>query len=227
MSHQGVVSEKSCIFQMPRKTIAIVGNADVTKDYSAFIDSCDLVVRLNLRTGLPALMHDRLGNKTDILCYAPRATRLVVDDWAHLGQLRRFFAEARQIWFVGPKPWFRMRPKGIIRFMLKNERLVFDASAVIVRALQLEDRQIEYFTRDFRDSVAEKLQALASSTESGLPSAGMVVIQRVLEDPEFEAYQKCVLGFTFEGWQGHPFTREQRLVEKYSAQGLLQLLPVD
>jgi hypothetical protein len=66
-----------------------------------------------------------------------------------------------------------------------------------------------------------------SDNATGFPSAGMVVIQRILEDPEFGSYQRYVLGFTFKGWQGHPFTLEKRLVETHAAKGLLHLLPVD
>jgi hypothetical protein len=216
-----------CMLDARQKRIAVVGNADVTKDYSSFIDSCEIVIRLNLRSGLPALMHGRLGKKTDILAYAPRATRLVLDDREHAGQLRRFAEGAQRIWFLGPRLWFRLRPGGIIRFLVRNKRLAFDASATMLKVLQLDDRRIEYFPRGFRHSVAKKLQALDGNTGKAFPSAGIVVIQRVLEDPEFEPYQKYVLGFTFEGWQGHPLAVEKRLVEAHSANGLLQILPVD
>jgi hypothetical protein len=210
-----------------RKKIAIVGNADVSKDYSSFIDSCDAVVRLNLRHGLPALMHGRLGTKTDILAYAPRATRLVLEDREHVGQLRRFAEGVPRIWFLGPRLWFGLKPRDIIRFLARDRRLVFDTSAAMLQALQLENRQIEYFPRGFRSGVARKLHLLDGSTAKGFPSAGMLVIQRVVEDPDFEPWQKYVLGFTFEGWRGHPFALERRLVETHSAKGLLQILPVD
>ena len=210
-----------------RKRIAIVGNAEVLKDYASFIDSCDIVIRLNLRADLPALTHGRLGTKTDILCYAPRGARLVVDDPENEAQLRHFANAADRIWFLGPRWWFRLRAGGIARLLVRDRRLVFDASAATLRILRLEDRQVEYFARGFRQSVANRLRDLDSNTGNTLPSAGMVVIQRVLEDPEFAAHRKYVLGFTFEGWHGHPFAAEKRLVEAYSARGLLQILPVD
>lgn len=209
------------------KRIAVVGNAEVRKDHSSFIDSCDVVIRLNLRCGLPSLTHRRVGNKTDILGYSPRAVRLVLEDREHAEQVKLFANGAQRIWFLGPRLWFRPRPRGIIRFLARQEELEFDASASMLKLLELEDRQTEYFTRGFRRSVARKVRALDAAAGKTFPSAGMVVIQRVLEDPEFERHQKYLVGFTFEGWQGHPFAAERRLVEAHSAKGLLHVLPVD
>jgi hypothetical protein len=52
----------------------------------------------------------------------------------------------------------------------------------------------------------------------------MRTIWFVLRSKRFEPHQKYLVGFGFEGWSGHAFDSEARIVKSLARRGKLQIL---
>ena len=56
-----------------------------------------------------------------------------------------------------------------------------------------------------------------------MPSTGFLAVHYVLE--AMPDYRLCMVGFSFEGWPGHPWTLEQAHIASLASQGRLEFIP--
>lgn len=206
------------------KKLAIIGNANVTCDHSQFVNSCDVVIRINLRKN-PSLILGVTGGKTDVLCYTPRAVSLVLQDDEELRFIRGYSAHLSRLWFLRPRRAYWVSRRSLSGFFFRKERLFLDMSRTLIKGLGLGHSTIEYIKMDLFNSTVKKLWDLDPCGMKPSPSAGIMVIERVLENEEYSNFEKYLLGFTFEGWAGHRWDLEKRLVDRYHEKGLLKFLP--
>ena len=224
-----VHSEKICNshFCLDMKSLAIVGSAQLEKDYSGFIDSCDLVIRFNncknynvhsgKRTDILVLNNSGSpdNNRTLAFMLKPRSEEEVQQEMPYLGM-------AKQIWFVRPmgtflQEFYKTRIDPDNRFREAGLR-----DALLRPYLAVEIAKAQNITVDLFVEVWEKLLDYGA-TSAVLPSTGVLGIEMILADSLFNAYKKYIVGFGWSGWEGHPWLLEQRLVSDYLKQGRLIL----
>lgn len=208
------------------KKLLIIGNANVADDYAAFVHSCDVVVRINLRKNHNTI-HGTTGQKTDILCYTPRAVHMVLNNDEDLECIKDYCKGVRRLWFLRPRHAYLVNRTFLAGFILRKERLFLDESRAFLKSFELKKTVPEFVGKDFLDAVIHKLCALNPSIKRPLPSAGILVIEKVLACADFDHYEKYLLGFTFEGWEGHPWELEKELVRGYLGKGRLRKIGDD
>ena len=174
------------------KSLVIVGNAPVKKDYSEFIDSCEQVIRFN-RT--PHYSNNRSGNKTSILCLR-NVGRSAGEVFASSKQAlnSNVVKQAQEIWF-GRK---------------------HELNSKIIRTHCMEEKYIWNITSELRQKIREDIQSLVPTVRVGTDfSLGMLATANVLYSSRFNYFKKYMLGFTWQGCSDHPWRYEKVLCEKY------------
>ena len=198
--------------------LALVGNGRVGKDYSRFIDGCDLVIRCNEAKNLG----ENVGFKTDVLCITNTGApaRRLIDSRSVQRQPR--FPGIKEVWFP--------RDSGVHlgwleRLNLRYPRSEFvDIGDRIIQANDLEDVRVRRFSRDLNRVCFGSL-ARASRKPFVCPSTGFMAFVYVTRSGNFDGFEKFLFGFTFEMWDGHPADSERLLVhEAIASRGDIKLV---
>jgi hypothetical protein len=202
-----------------RPVFAIIGNAPIPVDYSEFIDNCELVLRIN--EGKNIGVHS--GQKTDILCIT------------NTGGPARRIIEGKSIWNSSyynklSEVWFP-RDSEVHKKYLQTVELPYPATEFdnradeLVAANDLSRTTIRQFSGEFNEAVFKKLKDRARHPFI-CPSTGLLAIEYILSKARFDRYNKVLAGFTFEGWAGHPWELEQRIVWGYAGRRMdVKMIP--
>ena len=204
-----------------RRRLVVMGNAPLHYDCSALVDLADVVVRLNDCKGAGP----RSGTRTTVLCVNNLGSpaREYVD-----GALFRRFPccrDASEFWFPRNQLVHDLHAARVGGAISPGEHA--DFSAAIIAANALAARTIVHFTAAFNETVISTLQQvrhryqLAETAWS--PSTGMFAIAHVLSAPEFREHEVHLLGFRFQGWSGHHWAAERRLIAEYVREGRVTL----
>jgi len=177
------------------KKLVLVGNASLNKDMSAFIDASDVVIRFNDARTLGV----KSGFKTDILCV--RNTGGPALCFIANKSVKKYpkFPDLSEVWFP------------------RNGDTFTEYSEKIIESNELCDVKIRRFSKELNNKVFEKLVVISKS-EKIYPSSGFLALSYILETSEFDQYEKYIVGFTFDMWEGHPAKAERILVETYCKQ---------
>lgn len=192
--------------------VVLVGNAPLTRDHSGFVDAADFVVRFNL----PASWGREGGTRFD-------AWVIANGNGGRQFAVKRSFAEApyrdlpSEIWFPRAVEVHRRLREGRAESFL-SERSERDLAQRILRANRLRQRW-RRFDAGFYWRCLERLGAERDPTM--VPSAGFMATNHVLE--RFEGGEITLVGFTFQGWEGHPWRLEEAFVQRMAAEGALTL----
>lgn len=196
----------------------IVGNGSVAEGAADLIDAADFVIRFN-----DCRSFGRAGRRTDVIavCNTGRPARNMIqsETWRESAPV----GACSQIWSVrDPGKFDEMR-----------------------RPLAISHPELDDFCDDYTEAfrtfaegqgkahgvidrrVHEAMDAALSAHQPPpyvVPSSGMVVIGELLDNPAYAQDAISIAGFSHEGWDGHPFAAEKRLVDAYVAQGLLHRL---
>ncbi|MBK7806449.1 MAG: glycosyltransferase family 29 protein [Saprospiraceae bacterium] len=172
--------------------LALIGNAPLQKDFSSTIDSFDLVIRCNEAKTLGT----NTGHKTNILCISNigAPSKRIIAEKSVTKLLK--FPELSEIWFP------------------RNAESNIDNSKIIIEVNKLFDVRIKYFSKEMNERVFKKL-AVFSDFDFVEPSTGILALCYILEQPEFDKYEKYLFGFTFEMWEGHPAKAERLLIKSF------------
>lgn len=200
------------------KKLVIIGNAPVkkhffsikAKNYASFVNKADLVIRMNkcqnYRKGT--------GKKTDVLALINRgkpARRLSTS----FEIKKEITKNCSEIWFTRPQNLPEKNPF----------ELMPDESDKLLNYQILQNKKTEFISWDL---YLELLQKINNSAEKTLfePSSGWCIIEKILKEKRFETYEKYLLGFTWEGWQGHAWEIEKQICLKYIQEKKLKLLNI-
>ncbi len=200
------------------RRIVIVGNGEVPQGAAEAIDAADMVVRFNecRNFGLS-------GSRTDVVAVCntgrPALMMLSSPEW----RASRPVADCREIWSVrDPEKFRELHP---VLMLTRPELADFcddytDAFAAFASDAGKVHAVIDRF-------VHEAVDAALAPFDPGdyvVPSSGMVVVARILAQVEEAGDAVVLTGFSHEGWDGHPFAAERRLVDSYIAAGRLSRL---
>lgn len=192
------------------KRMIILGNAPMTMDMSEYIDASDLIVRFNECRNYGK----GTGSRVDVLCINNFGQP--AEEWAKDQTYKKlpFIGQVREIWL--PRTPSLLEHRKTVKDRHFNPARFRDLGDALVSGNQLEDRSIVKFSDALNERILNDLKSL-SSGEFREPSTGILAIAHILAQPRFADYRKIILGFTFEGWTGHPWSGEKALVERYLA----------
>lgn len=209
-----------------KKRLVIVGGAPEPKPLlsdgglaepiAQFIDDSDYVVRMNDVKNQAA---GWIGRKTDMLAVSNTgkpAHRYATGNRIQFGHID---PPAEIFWAY--MPFQLLFARHFTRFR-SDPRHGTDFTNKIIQ------HQEWHGLKQYRMSQLEALQLniwlLSLSRRRCLASTGLRAIWFVLKSKRFESYQKYFVGFGFQGWLGHAFDAEEKIVNSLVRQGKLQAL---
>lgn len=204
--------------------IMIVGNGDVPEGAAASIDAADRVIRFNGSRNFGAA-----GHRTDVVavCNTGRPAKAMLSGpWGDSAAVRA----CSEIWSVrDPKKFADMRaPLRVSHPELDD--FCDDYTEGFAEFAQRAGKGHRVVSRLMHEAVDEALVPFDPGPYV-VPSSGMIVVAQVLadvlSDPERRQDQIILTGFSHEGWDGHPFAAERRLIETHIASGKLTRLDPD
>ncbi|UXN03985.1 MULTISPECIES: glycosyltransferase family 29 protein [unclassified Bartonella] len=202
-----------------RKTCFIVGNGDLSRDFSAEINNADYVLRFNE----PRMLGGWAGLKTDCLMLAnsgkPMQTKLY--DSAFI--VSPFFEAARELIFVyHPNIMRRYFKRPLITSRLLKGRKV-DWTAEAIKILGEAGKPITIMPPQFYLSACRDIGIEGEGLYKQFPSTGYLGMWRTLKRFWPAEWQINIIGFGFEGWKRHNWDAERQWVETRMEEGVLTL----
>ncbi|MDD2662764.1 MAG: hypothetical protein PHD19_03285 [Dechloromonas sp.] len=197
----------------PQNRMVILGNAPMKFDMTQYVDASALVVRFN-ECGNYA---KGTGTKADILCLNNFGKP--AEQWITRKTIQKlpFISSVDEIWI--PRVADILLTHRIAYKELTGDRhfdkdKFRDLSNELISSNGLGEKKIVRFSEELNKEVLDNLKSL-SPVDFREPSTGILAISHVLSEGRFSGYDKIILGFTFEGWKGHPWSGELLLVKKY------------
>jgi len=193
-----------------RPCMAIIGNGPIRTDLSEFIDACDLVLRFNECKNYG--IHS--GRKIDILCInntgAP--AQRIVD--GRMIRSASYYDSISEVWFPRNAEIHKKYaqavepPSPLIEFVDWTDELIVSNELAAVTT--------QRFSGEFYGMVFHKLKNKTPEPFVS-PSTGFLAIEYVLSEPRFSEYEIILIGFSFQGWRGHPWKAEHRILQGYAS----------
>lgn len=209
------------------KSLFIVGNSNVQHNYSPIIDASDFVIRFN---DMPCL-NKTVGAKTNIW---------VISSNKHLlaNQIKKYKAAGKK------------KLAEIHNLIMRTDRLIFPIPPNILSRRELENSVKQSQENDLRDretavydflnffeiidhpfsiisfprSYAEDLKPSRWKEDWITPSNGYLMTRAVLEDPTLVSYTKKLVGFSWAGWSGHPWSMERNYLKRLHRTKQIEIL---
>lgn len=197
--------------------VVVVGNGGISRDLSPFVDGSDFVVRFNR----PASWGGLGGSRFDAWVIANGRGGCAF-------ARQRSFADSpfrdlpSVIWFPRPLASHRQLPLdpayGGARI---SDPVDDDVSLNIIESNNLRQTCL-CFGKDFYLRCILKLYDLRAAQYVLMPSSGYIAINYVIET--MPAADIFLLGFDFQGWDGHPWALEKESVRLMASQGIVTII---
>lgn len=198
--------------QTKRKTIAVVGNAPVILNHSANINGSDFVVRFNNCNNF----NDNTGTTTHAWCMTNMGWQAKIYAEKNYFDRFKFSSQLSEVWFPRNEishKYYIMACEGTDYFKRLRDQLV-DRSADIISANQFAGRYV-IFDRAINELAFLSLYA-AGAPAFPMPSSGFLSLMYIVTDDRFRDHDINLFGFTFQGWDGHPWRYEKQVLERLS-----------
>lgn len=219
------------------KRVVILGNAPIKPDLTTFIDNSECVIRFNDCKNYRV----NTGKKTDILFLNNTGNPSTNESLSFLlknrneervGKNLPYVKKASEVVFVRPNAKFcklftneYISDNNPLKVQQLHEiQLERDLENEIVKALYLEDKEIDFIDNEFYVNVWNKLLRYGK-TKAIMPSTGVLGIESLLDSTKYTEYKKYIAGFSLEGWEGHPWELERCLINDYIERRVL--VPLD
>lgn len=200
--------------------IVVVGSAPLQIDYGNLVDSSEIVVRFNDCKNFGGAS----GQRTDIIYVnntGSPAMRYINERPFAL----KAYCQSAVIWFVRDSSThhahFNKVKSSFPRYPVTD---LDDLSERIIGSNELQGKEIHRISRAFNEDIFKKLSML-SKKPFICPSTGFFGLMHVLTNPAYKSCQVHALGFGFEGWKGHPWSAEKKLINNYVLSGRLTIHP--
>jgi len=203
-----------------RRTLTLVGNGEIARNLSRSIDSSDFVVRFNAcrNYGGPC------GTRLDALCLTNTGQPARLFSRKGYFNALPFFPAIAEIWI----------PRDV-RVHKKYNDLYLEAGGDPALPEPLSDRTRQILAANFSDLTVCRFGAatneaafltlsVLSTTAFVMPSTGYLALMHALTATAWTGYEIRLAGFSFTGWQGHPWAAERAAVAALVKQKRLRIL---
>lgn len=203
-----------------KRRLVIVGNADLSQDFSGQIDTADYVLRFNR----PRLIDGWSGTKTNCLmmCNSGKPMQEKLKDNSFVET--EFFRQAEQIVLVYHpfimKTYFE-RPRFTSK-LLKHRRLDWTDAAIDVFGQAGKDVVIKS-AQFYLDACAE-IGIYGAALKQWFPSTGYLGIWDCLKHFDLSEWEVYLCGFTWQGWKQHDWSSEEKWVRARISEGTCHFL---
>jgi hypothetical protein len=200
--------------------IVLVGNAPLKRDHSSLINSADLVVRFNI----PRAYGAESGTKFDIWSIANSAGgKKFIDN--QVFKNAAYKDQPSQLWLPRDVDVHKkLRTLYADSETLLTSSTEIDFSDEIIQANDLKNLHLVRFPSKIYWGCLDVLRKAATRHDAvRIPSTGFLTIYYVLQ--KLNQQPLTVIGFSFEGWNGHPWHLEKKIVKQWANDALLTLIP--
>jgi len=195
--------------------IVIIGNGEVNKNYSSFIDNSDYIIRFNWLDNY----NKNTGIKTDALSLASAVQH--IDNYLHPT------SDAHKTKFNCFKKILTEIDTLIFPFPDENRLCHLRHKRIdkLINFYHLNNKNIKkYFCEE---QYMEDLKKNRWPKNVIAPSSGYTVIRNILDDKSFINHRIYLLGFNWSGWLGHPWSSEKEVLTKLAKQKKIFILSSD
>ncbi|MFP5076904.1 Urease operon accessory protein [Rhizobium sp. YIM 134829] len=194
----------------------IVGNGPVPESAGAAIALADRVIRFNDCHSF------RPGERCDVVavCNTGRPARAMLQEpaWARHPAVMA----AGEIWGVRDPVFFEALRAPLALSHPELDDFCDDGTPGFAAFAAASGKSFRVLDASLHHRVTAALAPFSPPSDYVVPSSGLMVIAAMLEDAPAAVIQ--LTGFTHQGWEGHPFAAEARLVDSWIAAGRLQRL---
>lgn len=219
-TNKRLTHKESYPLKQMRKTLVIIGNADLPRDFSSEIDAADFVLRFNQ----PRLLNGWSGTRTDCLmmCNSGKPMQQKLTDPSFRSSI--FFQKAKQIVLVYHPTIMEkyFKKPNLISRCFSGRKLDWTADGVEIFGRLGKDVTIKSY--QFYIDACHELDISGNQLRETFPSTGYLGIWDCLKKFDFNEWDICLCGFTWEGWKRHNWTREESWVRSKIESGMCRLL---
>lgn len=194
------------------KKLVIIGNAKVESDYSSFVNNCNYVARFNWLNNY----NENTGTKTDAISLASAKH--------HIHEFIKPFSLPH-----------KEKLECLINTLNGVNTLIFpipDANRSCFKRLERIDSLVSFYSLNNKtckkyfceNRYYDDLKKYGWNPGFVAPSSGYTVIRNILDDEDFKGYRIYLLGFLWEGWEGHPWANEKKVIKHYESLNRLEIL---
>jgi len=189
--------------------IVLVGNAALDDDHTKFIDNSNFVIRFNI----PLTYGHKSGTRFDAWVIANSG------GGRHFAENRIFLNapyknQPSQLWFPRDTRIHRELRKQHPYTTLLKPSAESDYSREIVRLNDLHQEHHVRFSPIFYRECLEVLDTVSRKNDPvRIPSSGFMATYYTLQ--RYNGAPVTLVGFTFEGWEGHPWHLERQVMRKW------------
>ncbi len=198
---------------------AFIGNAPMVGNPAASIDACERVVRFNDAHGFGGATGSRV---TELyLVNRGGAPAEWLDDPA-LGARPAVAATPRVVLPLHPDSDYLGVRRSANGRVHRDDR---DHTRALVERLCTPERAVDILGAAVHERACRALGLTPDGADERRPSTGFVALHHhlVARGPRGRT---LLYGFTFEGWEGHPWQREREWIAAREAEGAVTLVPV-
>lgn len=210
------------------KKLFIVGNGKVFQDYSSLIDSADWVIRFNELD----YYNVNTGTKTNIWVVSsnPILLKRQIDNIQFNSKINSFarnlFIDSSILLLFSIPPFIPSKISSnstkYLSFLEQERKSRKESVALFLTHFGLHNHT--YKIVEFPLKYVTELKVEQWSPIWMFPSNGYLITKMILEDFNYSDHQKYLVGFSWEGWQGHPWSIEKNALENLEREGLLKIL---
>ena len=198
--------------------IVIVGNADVITDFTNLVDNADLVFRFNSCRNYKI----NTGSKTDVLCVSNTGSAAKRLAFFYENTNPDFIYDINAVWFVSDLLSLK---KNFFYLMTNQKRKVEYSKYIISKCNFKSGVEFKYLGNEFvKNSLNNLLSKGSVSVKPYAPSTGYLVLDKLLNDSDFNNSEIILIGFSWEGWKRHPWVLEKKTINTYVDLGRVSLL---
>lgn len=196
----------------------VVGNGDISASMADAIDGSDCVIRFNFCQSYQAV-----EGRTDVVavCNTGRPARamLAERDWRESPPVR----DCEALWMVrDPERFSDMRP-ALAKSHPELDDFCDDYTEAFEDFALSHGKSCDIIAASVHDAADAALSAFDPAPYIA-PSSGLMVIMQLMTDEKFSGDHVSIAGFNHEGWDGHPFAAEARLIDSLVSSGRIRRL---
>lgn len=186
------------------KKILIIGNSEPSANHKYLLEDAEIVVRFNNK------QYKFASENKKTTCLSIVNTGAVGHGLLQNIKSNKFYLEARTILFARSQ---KIHQNHLIQNPLRNQysEEVIDVSHRYKAELVADGRKVVHLS-DAHNLACFRLIQSRTHLPFICPSSGFLVIWFFLNNPEYVAYEKHIVGFSFKGWWGHPWAAEKEIM---------------
>lgn len=211
-----------------KKTMFIIGNGKVQSDITSMIDKADVVVRFNDTNNYA----ENTGTKTTF--WVISSNKFLINQRISGSQtlgnkkqiaIKEMIGNTQSLLFSIP-PFYPVQPetqKNMFKRIVSEDRK--ERIEAVSNFLQhFESTEHPFRIIEFPNKYIFDIAPEIWAPNWTCPSNGYLITRMFADDATYYKHKKYLVGFSWEGWEGHPWILEKLCLEKMERENLITIL---